>query len=336
MLLFGLAGDSRDFDPLALLLAALFLDAIIGEARPLFRYVPHPVAAIGRLVAFLERKLNRPQRSDTDRRVRGALTVLLVAGLVFAIGWGLAWSADRYTAAQFAELILLTFLIAQRSLCDHVRAVGVALRDEGLIAGRRAVAHIVGRDPHKLDRHAVARAAIESCAENFSDGVVAPAFWYVLFGLPGILVYKAVNTMDSMIGHLSPRYRAFGMVAARLDDAMNLIPARLAALLIALAAVFVPGGKPLAALAAAWRDAPRHRSPNAGWPEAAMAGALGLALAGPRHYAEGPVMDAWMGRGSPQATPEHIRRSLYVLAVACLLDALLVAAVMAAHIHWGG
>ena len=336
MFLFGLSGDSRNFDPLALLLAALFLDAVIGEAGPLFRHVPHPVALIGRLVAFLERKLNRQQRSDWDRRMRGAFTVLLVAGLCFAIGWGIAWSADAYTAGQFAELILLVFLIAQRSLFDHVRAVGIALRDEGLIAGRRAVSHIVGRDPHKLDHHAVARAAIESCAENFSDGVVAPVFWYVLFGLPGILVYKAVNTMDSMIGHMSPRYRTFGMVAARLDDVMNLIPARLAALYIVLASVFLPGGKPGAALAAVWRDARRHRSPNAGWPEAAMAGALGLALAGPRHYAEGPVMDAWMGGGNPQATYEDIRRSLYILAVACLINAMAVAAVMMAHIRWGG
>lgn len=335
MYFYGLAGDPSDFDPLALLLAALLLDAVIGEAVLLFRRVPHPVAAIGRLVAFLERKLNRDQRSAADRMWRGAFTVLLVTGLCVAVGWGIAWSSRQHMAGQVVELLLLTFLIAQRSLFDHVRAVGVALRSDGLIAARRAVAHIVGRDPHKLDRHAVARAAIESCAENFSDGVVAPVFWYVLFGLPGILAYKAVNTMDSMIGHLSPRYRAFGMVAARLDDVMNLIPARLAALLIALAALFLPGGKPGAAVATVWRDARRHRSPNAGWPEAAMAGALGLALAGPRQYADGPVMDAWMGRGRPQATPEDIRRSLYILAIACLIITLAVAATIAAQIQAG-
>lgn len=336
MFLLDIAGDSHNFDLLALLLAALLLDAIVGEAGPLFRHVPHPVALIGRLIAFLERKLNREQRSTLDRRWRGVLTVLLVTGFCFAIGWGIAWSSHRYVAGQAAELILLTFLIAQRSLFDHVRAVGLALRDDGLIAGRRAVAHIVGRDPHKLDSHAVARAAIESCAENFSDGVVAPVFWYALFGLPGVLVYKAVNTMDSMIGHKSPRYLAFGMAAARLDDAMNLVPARLAALLIVLASLFLPGGRPGSAVATVWRDARCHRSPNAGWPEAAMAGALGLALAGPRHYAEGLVMDAWMGRGDPQATPKDIRRSLYILVVASLINAMAIGATMVAILHVGG
>ncbi len=336
MFLFDLTGDTLDFDPLALLLAALLLDAAIGEAGPLFRYIPHPVALIGRLIAFLERKLNREQRSPLDRRWRGVLTVLIVTGLCLAVGWGTAWSSHLHIAGQVAELILLTLLIAQRSLFDHVRAVGLALRDDGLIAGRRAVAHIVGRDPHTLDRHAVARAAIESCAENFSDGVVAPVFWYALFGLPGILVYKAINTMDSMIGHKSPRYHAFGMAAARLDDAMNLIPARLAALLIVLASLFLPGGRPGSAVATVWRDARRHRSPNAGWPEAAMAGALGLALAGPRHYAEGLVMDAWMGRGDPRAMPKDIRRSLYILVVACLINAMAIAATLVANLHFGG
>lgn len=328
MFLMGLAGQARGFDPLALLLLALVLDAVIGEARWLFRRIPHPVALVGRLVAFLDRKLNRAHRSDRDRAFRGALTVLLTAGLCGGLGWLVAWSGHRHQAGQAVEVILLVLLIAQRSLFDHVRAVGRALKGGGLDAGRAAVAHIVGRDPARLDTYGVARAAIESLAENFSDAVVAPVFWYVLFGLPGLMVYKAVNTLDSMIGHRNERYRAFGFAAARLDDVLNLIPARIAGMILAAAALFVPRGRPGAAVSAMFRDARHHRSPNAGWPEAAMAGALGLALAGPRHYAEGMVKDAWMGRGSPLATDADIRRALYLFAVACLIQAMTIAGML--------
>ena len=336
LFLTGLAGPSRGYDPLALLLSALVLDAVVGEMGPVFRHLPHPVAALGRLIGFLEARLNRERRSGRDRTLRGAGVVVLVAGLCATIGWGITYLATWHVAGQAAELVVASLMIAQRSLFDHVRAVGRALRDEGLAGGRRAVAHIVGRDPDSLDEHGVARAAIESLAENFSDGVVAPVFWYVVFGLPGMLVYKAVNTMDSMIGHTSPRYRAFGKVAARTDDVLNLIPARLAGLFLTLAAACVPGGRPFAALGAMWRDAPRHRSPNAGWPEAAMAGALGLALAGPRRYARQVVQDAWMGKGRMEAGPADIRRALSVFAVACLIEAMVIAALFIAREAAGG
>ena len=179
-------------------------------------------------------------------------------------------------------------LVAQRSLYDHVAAVALALDRGGLAAGREAVRHIVGRDPSRLDAHGVARAAIESLAENFSDGVVAPVFWYLLLGLPGLFAYKMANTLDSMIGHKTPHYLAFGWAAARFDDLANLAPARISGVLIAAAAVFAEKGRPGRALAIMLRDGAKHRSPNAGWPEGAMAGALDLALAGPRHYAGGP------------------------------------------------
>jgi adenosylcobinamide-phosphate synthase len=190
-----------------------------------------------------------------------------------------------------------------------------------------AVSRIVGRDPEALDEAGVCRAAIESTAENFSDGIVAPAFWYLIAGLPGILAYKAVNTADSMIGHRSDRYRAFGWAAARLDDLLNYIPARISGALLTAAAPAV-GGSAKGALNAMLRDARKHRSANAGWPEAAMAGALGLALAGPRIYASGRVEDAWMNAsGRPNAKPSDIASALRLLVATCLAHAFLVAVV---------
>ena len=223
-------------------------------------------------------------------------------------------------------MIAVSLLIAQRSLFDHVRAVARGLDKHGLAGGRAAVAMIVGRDPETLDDHGVSRAAIESLAESFSDGVVAPVFWYLLFGLPGLLVYKAVNTMDSMIGYRTPRHDAFGRTAARLDDVMNYVPARIAAALIVLASVFVPRGRPASAFRVMARDGGQHRSPNAGWPEAAMAGALGVALSGPRSYQGKMTAQPWVGgEFSAQIGTGEIRRGLYLFVVACLLEAVIVA-----------
>ncbi len=328
MFTFGLVGGTHGFDPLVLLLVALVIEAYVGEARVVFRVLPHPVKVIGNCVEVLERKLNREHRSQMDRAVRGAVLVLFMVAACGVVGWSVAWLSQNHPFGPVLELLLIVVLLSQRGLYDHVRAVGRALRDEGLEPARRAVAHIVGRDPTRLDKHAIARAAIESCAENFGDGVVAPAFWYVLFGFPGLLVYKAVNTMDSMIGHRTPRYRAFGFTAARLDDVLNLIPARLAGLFIAVAALFAPTARPLKALKAMWRDASKHRSPNAGWPEAAVAGALDLALAGPRHYSKETVNDPWVGDGRARATPKDIRRTLYLYLVACLINAAWIAALV--------
>ena len=336
MFSFGFAGGTHGFDPLILLLMALVIEAYVGEARVVFSVVPHPVKVIGNCIDFLELKLNRENRSQMDRAVRGALMVLFMAAACGAIGWAVAWLSQHHPFGPVLELILIVVLLAQRGLYDHVRAVGRALRDEGLEPARDAVSHIVGRDPNQLDEHGVARAAIESCAENFGDGVVAPAFWYVLLGLPGLLVYKAVNTMDSMIGHKTPRHQAFGFTAARLDDVLNLIPARLAGLFIALAAVIAPTARPLNSLKAMWRDASKHRSPNAGWPEGAMAGALDLALAGPRHYSQETVNDPWVGDGRARATPKDIRRALYLYFVACLINAAWIAALVIVRFSLNG
>ncbi len=326
MLTFGMSGDGRGFDPLVLLLLALVFEAYVGEMRSLFRAVRHPVRIIGDIVAFFDRRLNREHRSEMDRAVRGALLVLMMVVVAGAAGWGIAWLSFHHPLGWIAEFLGLIALLAARGLYDHVRAVAVALKD-GLEPGRQAVAHIVGRDPESLDHAGVARAAIESLAENFCDGVVAPVFWYVLFGFPGLLVYKTVNTMDSMIGHMTPQYRAFGMTAARLDDVLNLIPARLAGLFIVFGAVFVGTASPGRALKVMWRDAGRHRSVNAGWPEGAMAGALGLKLAGPRHYKTRTVSDPFIGDGTADAGTKDINRALYLYVVACLINAMWVAAI---------
>jgi adenosylcobinamide-phosphate synthase len=208
-----------------------------------------------------------------------------------------------------------------------VAAVAQALDAGGLFAGRAAVSRIVGRDPESLDEHGVARAAIESLAENFSDGVVAPALYYALFGLPGIFVYKTANTLDSMIGHKTPRHLHFGWAAARLDDLLNLVPARLSGLFLAAAALVTREAQALPALRTMLRDAKKHRSPNAGWPEAAAAGALGLALAGPRRYHGYVVDDPWLGDGHARATSLDIVRALRLYLAACVLQATLILAV---------
>jgi adenosylcobinamide-phosphate synthase len=314
------------FDPLLLLVAALALDAVIGDPAAVFRRLPHPVALVGRLIGRLEQRLNNPELPEVVRRARGIAAVLMVVGVAAGAGVLLDRLAAYPRWGEFIEIAVLAVLLAQRSLYDHVAAVARALEEGGLVGGREAIRHIVGRDPESLDGDGVARGAIESLAENFSDGVVAPVFWFLVLGLPGICAFKAINTLDSMIGHRSERYRAFGWAAARLDDLANLVPARLAGLLIAIAAALMPHASGRDALKIMLRDARKHRSPNAGWPEAAMAGALDLSLGGPRRYGGERVEDTWLGDGSEDIGAAEIRRALRLFIVACLVQAALIAA----------
>ncbi len=285
-------------------------------------------------IAWLDRMLNRPGFSAARRRGNGVLAVMLLV-LATAGPASLLQSALLSRLPALASLLLLgmlsSTLLAQRSLYQHVRAVGDGLRQNGLAGGRAAVARIVGRNPENLDEAGVVRAAIESLAENFSDGVVAPAFWCALGGLPGLVFYKAVNTADSMIGHRTERHAAFGWAAARLDDAINLPASRLAAIWIVLASMFA-GAAPLEAWRAVWRDAGKHRSPNAGWPEAAMAGALGLKLAGPRVYGTTRIDDGWMGDGRAEASLADLDRALALYRRACLLQLVVVVLIWASYL----
>lgn len=291
-----LSAMSPLFTPFVITILALLLDGWFGEPVWIWSRFPHPAVMMGRLVGALDHRLNR---GPHQRRagVVALLTLISVAGLT---GWLLS------LGGPLIEILVAAILLAQRSLAEHVRAVAAGLRQDPA-SGRRAVAMIVSRDTSDMDAPRIARSAIESAAENLSDGVIAPAFWLLLGGLPGILIYKAVNTADSMIGYRTPKYAAFGWASARADDLLNLIPARLTALLIAL-----PHGQlPLRAVHA---DARRHKSPNAGWPEAAMARVLNIALAGPRSY-DGQMRDlAWVnGTGRHEIGADDIEAAVAVL-----------------------
>ncbi|MGE0210478.1 MAG: adenosylcobinamide-phosphate synthase CbiB [Parvibaculaceae bacterium] len=309
--------------------AALVIERVTGYPRWLQACAGHPVQWIGRMIGALDARLNDPARTDPSRRLRGVLALGLVLAVVAAVTVPIAIACRLFFWGWVLEALLATTLLAQKSLKQHVEAVADGL-DQGLAEGRRAVSMIVGRDPQELDASGVSRAAIESLAENSSDGVVAPALWLVLLGLPGIALYKAINTADSMIGHRSERYRAFGWAAARLDDLVNLPGSRLSGLLYGLAAW--PATRNV--LAIMRRDAGKHASPNAGWPEAAMAGALGLRLGGPRSYGGQVAELPWLGDGGETLDQQDIRRGLALYGRMLTLLALMVEALAVAGLLW--
>jgi adenosylcobinamide-phosphate synthase len=320
-------------DSLPLLLLALMAEAAFGYPQRFYAAIGHPVTWIGRLIGALDHRLNRDGASFASRKAMGVLALallLVVTAMLAAAVQHLLLAAGPLGLIPLA--LIASTLIAQRSLHEHVARVADGLERGGLEGGRQVVSMIVGRNPKTLDEAGVARAAIESLAENFSDGIVAPAVWLGFGGLPGIAAYKAINTADSMIGHRTPRHLAFGWASARLDDLVNLPASRLTALLLILAAALDPEADAGGALRAVRRDAGKHRSPNAGWPEAAMAGALNLRLAGPRTYGETRVEDHWMGDGRAEATAADIRRALGLYRRACgllwALAALLAAATL--------
>jgi adenosylcobinamide-phosphate synthase len=315
-----------------LLLWSATIETVVGYPAAVFKRIGHPVTWIGALIAGLERRLNRPHFEPPTRRTNGLATLFIlltvvmgVAGVVQSV---IAWLSFGDTYIMIALMALAgSSALASRSLHSHVADVASALDAGGLIAGRQAVGMIVGRNTEALDEAGVARAAIESLAENYADGVIAPSFWMMALGLPGAFAYKAINTADSMIGHRTLRYRDFGWASARLDDLVNLPASRLTALFIVLAAGLRSDFNAGGALRAVWRDASKHKSPNAGWPEAAMAGALGLRLAGPRVYGTELVNDHWMGQGRAEATTEDIRRALSLYRTAQALFLMSVATV---------
>jgi adenosylcobinamide-phosphate synthase len=311
-----------------LALTALMIDAAAGYSGWLYRRVGHPVTWMGRLIGLLDRRWNSPGHPLPLRRLHGvaALLVLLFASALAAyLVQRALFALTGPMVGVVLAAVLASTLIAQRSLDGHVRRVARALDARGLEAGRRAVSRIVGRDTETLDEAGVCRAALESLSENFSDGVVAPAFWTALGGLPGGVTYKAINTADSMIGHRSERYFAFGWASARLDDFVNLPASRLAALWIVIAACALPGADPREAIRAVWRDARHHKSPNAGWPEAALAGALGIRIAGPRSYGGIVSETAWMGSGRAELDVYDLRKGLALYRAACAVQAIALA-----------
>ncbi len=315
-------------NPPLIILVALVIDAISGDPAWLYKRIPHPVALVGNGIEKFDRQFNRGSNRLGSFLGGLGLTIFLIA-TVAAIGLLLEQWLSSYRYGWIFEALLASTLIAFRGLYVGVVTVARAL-EIGIEHARGAVSHLVGRDCQALDQAGVARAAVESTAENFSDGVVAPVFWFVLFGLPGILAYKTVNTLDSMLGHRDARYEYFGKAAARIDDAANWLPARLSAFVFIAAALFTPRASARRAWQCAWRDAGSHRSINAGWPEAAVAGAMGFSLAGPRRYQGEIVDDAWMGggRGELSAYDVHATLRLYITAGG-LLGLALAAAAMA-------
>jgi adenosylcobinamide-phosphate synthase len=304
---------------------AMTVDALLGWPAVLFARIGHPVSWIGRLIGLLDRTWNRSTDAPATRRIAGVAAALLVIGLCV----GLGWIVQSVLVPGWSRAVLLGIfawpLVALRSLYDHVAAVAQPLQSGDIDAARLAVAQIVGRDPATLDEAGISRASVESLAENTSDGIVAPVFWGALFGLPGILGYKAINTLDSMIGHRSERHLWFGWAAARIDDVANFIPARLTGFLFALVA-----SRPSAALSCMVGDANRHRSINAGWPEAAMAGALGVRLSGPRSYHGSVTEEPWLNQGArdPLAADVWQGLRLYIRAMLLLGGLLVVLAIV--------
>jgi len=302
----------------SLMLAAWAVEALFGWPSWLYRLIRHPVVWLGAGVRGLEQLLNRTTWPHVARYVSGAVASLLAICAATGLAFAISLALPETPLGWAIEALLASSLIASRSLYAHVAAVARPLSAHDIASARTAVSQIVGRDPAQLDEAGVARAALESLAENASDGVTAPLFWGALFGLPGLAAYKAVNTLDSMIGHRNERYGAFGGFAARLDDVANLIPARLSGFAFAA----VSGGT--SSLRTMLHDAHRHRSPNAGWPEAAMAGALGVRLSGPRIYGDRTSAEPWLNTAAPDPSPDTLKRglSLYVRAMV-LLAALL-------------
>ncbi len=305
---------------------AFLVDWLVGDPDWLYQRrrwsLPHPVAVMGWLAAWLEKRFN----AGRFRLIKGAIGWSILVLSTAIAGWLLQWALAQAPYGWLGLVVIASMFLAFNSLARHVAKVADGL-DEGLEAGRLAVSHIVGRDPSQLDQHAVARASIESLAENFSDGVIAPLFWFAVAGLPGLMAYKAINTLDSMWGYRCERYERFGKAAARIDDAANWLPARLSGFLIVTACFISRTASAGHAWRAMRRDASKHNSPNAGWPEAAIAGGLGIRLAGPRWYKNHTVNAPFIGRKENRTNllAHDIRRALrlyqlcgFVTLLACL------------------
>lgn len=298
----------------AMMLVAIGLDLAFGWPAWLYARIGHPVTWIGVLIRCLDAQWNHDSSAAARRRLAGVAAALVVIGVVAVLAYGLQWALPAGWLGIILGGVLAWPLVAVRSMYAHVAAVVAPLQAKDLDKARLAVSMIVGRNTAVLDEAGVARAAMESLAENTSDGIVAPLFWGAILGLPGIAAYKAINTLDSMIGHRTPRFEAFGWASARIDDLVNLIPARLTGALFAAVS-----GRPKTALKVMWRDAGLHRSPNAGWPEAAMAAGLGVRLSGPRVYADRVAEEPWVNAGAADPTPGDLQRGLALYARAMFL-----------------
>jgi len=323
MFLFGLVKGPSGLDPLLLLLLALIVDTLVGPSLSARAVSIHPLNGFANLVRWFDRKLNRERRSAATRAGRGALIVAILVTIAGLAGWLVALAARQIPHGFLLELVAIVLLIDQRAVHEHVRRVGAALTSESLGAAREKLNAVGGGGAERMDAFAIARTAIEISARSFAYGVVAPAFWYAFFGLPGLCVLRAAAVIDDVVGEPTERNRAFGFAAARFNEALLMIAAPIAGALLLIASLFVPTAKPGRAARAMLGHNGPYRSRAMGWPVGAVAGALGLALAGPKRgtYAS----QAWIDAGTAQATPLDVRRALFLFTVACLLNGTLVA-----------
>lgn len=305
-------------------LVALIAEPLLGYPALLQRHIGHPVQWMGALIDLFDRHMNDDAAAAKTRRRAGIIMLAVLCAITVLLTLAISLLLHRLPFGWVIEALLGSVFLAHRQLAQAVSAVAYGL-EGSLLRGREAVSHIVGRDTKALDEAEVARAAIETLAENASDGVIAPLFWLLIFGLPGIAVYKAINTADSMVGHLNARYADFGWASAKTDDVVNWVPARLTAMLFCLAAIITPGASARAALKAVLHDAGKHKSPNAGWPEAAMAGALHFELGGPRTYGGEVLNLPSMGSGRRHLGPNDIRKSITLYAIALMITFVIVA-----------
>jgi adenosylcobinamide-phosphate synthase len=347
MFLFGINSANAAFDPLILLLLALFVDSVTGGFVNAQRLAWHPVNLATNWIRWCDRKLNRPHRPEMDRAMRGlAITLILVAAAA-GFAWFVAWATQNIPLMWIFETALILMLIDQRGVHARVRRVAAAIAANDGERARTALEPLAPGRTARMDIHAVARTGIEACGRALARGVAAPVFWYVLFGFPGLLVFKLLSVMDEVVGHRTALHRAFGFTAARTNEILLYVPARLGGILVVLACLFVPTTSPKAALATMLRDAGKFRSTNFGWPIGAMAGALGVSLGGPRGIgggisggeqgsSEAPANEPWLGAGSARSSGLDIRRGLYLFAVACLINGFWLAALIVLRLFDGG
>lgn len=315
-----------------ILFLAIILDMLVGDPDWIWRKYTHPIVWFGRAVGYIDKQLNSLFFSNSQRKIRGILAITCLVSSAVILGLLFVSILSRVGFfGQVLEIVMVAIFIAQKSMSDHVERIIKPLKENDIEEARTSVSMIVGRDTKQLNESSISRATIESMSENFSDGVVAPIFWFAILGLPGLFAYKMINTADSMLGHMTEKYQDFGWASAKLDDLVNWVPARLSSLLIILAGVFRRENKTaLSAVDVVLRDAKLHRSPNAGWPEAAMAGVLGVALAGPRTYAEYKVDDAYMNEtGCQKLTFNDVKSAKIVFWTACLIEVLVVLFIIA-------
>ena len=325
MFLIGISGQSGGFDPLVLLLTGLVVEALIGNISNSGQWTGNPLNFFRRYVAWCNHKLNRETRSEGDRAIRGGVALLLLVSLSAGVGWLIASWSQKFQLIWLFEVVLIILLINQRGTYSQVQTIIRALKKKDFDAAQRSLPQETYEAVDQMDENQIFRSGIELCAIALAKDVVAPVFWYILFGLPGLLVFTSVSNMSQMVGIKTKKYRAFGFAASRLNDILQFVPARIAGILVVIGALFVPTAKPKESFKVMFRDAPKYHSFITGWPLSAMVGALRLAVSGVNKPLSESVTGSWIGGSSVKITARDISLALYLFSVSCLLNIAFVA-----------